>query len=239
MEEFAHLMNALASLAWPAIAIAFLFILASPIKDLIQSREFNVEVAGFKVSVGSSLEKLNAELADIKSKLAQLEMSNKDDSAPATGASTTEAQNETQAEASKPTLRSNRVLWVDDKPEGNAFAIAQFRSIGLRVDLAKSTAEGMRMFEEADPPYDLILSDIGRTEDGRYERTAGLNLLTQIRNVQGDIPVLFFTTRRTAQLGPIRQAVEADKNTYTTVSATELFVLINRALARNPGSKIG
>src|SRR5262249_25165137 len=101
----------------------------------------------------------------------------------------------------------------------------------------RSTAEGMRMFEDADPHYDIVLSDIGRTEDGKYERKAGLDFLKEIRASQSDIPVLFFTTERTARLRPIREAVDADKNAYATGSTTELFVQINKALARQAGSR--
>jgi CheY-like chemotaxis protein len=141
---------------------------------------------------------------------------------------------ETEAEpkGSKISHRGNKILWVDDKPESNAFEIAQLRSLGLEVDLARSTAEGMRKFEQAARSYDLVLSDIGRTEDGQYERKAGLELLKQIRSAQSDVPVLFFTTSRTAELKPIREAVESDKYARVTGSTTELFDMIHEALAK-------
>jgi CheY-like chemotaxis protein len=242
MEEFAHLINALVGLAWPAIAAVILYGLGPPIKSMIQSpefkamirsREMTVQVAGFKVSVGSSIEELNRELAGIKAKLSQLESGGKE-MAFSTIAAASGSEND--AEPNRSQSSPTRILWVDDKPEGNAFAIDQLRSIGLEVDLAETTAEGMRKIDEADPPYNLVLSDIGRTEEGNYERFAGLSLLKQVRSVQSDLPVLFFTTSRTERLKPVRDVVDSDKNAYVTSSTTKLFDLINKALKKTSGT---
>jgi len=239
MEALAHLINAVAALVWPAIAAALLYALASPIKALIQSREFTVQVAGIKLTVGFSIEELNREIAQIKTKLSELEPGGKDMafSTIAAEAARSGSNGEAEPESSKPSRLGNRILWVDDKPETIALSIAQLRSIGLEVELASSTAEAMRKVEEANPPYDLVLSDIGRYEDGKSVPKAGLVLLKQIRSLHGDLPVLFFSTARTIGLRPIREAIDADKNVYGTGSTTELFDLINRVLTKTSQAK--
>ena len=84
-----------------------------------------------------------------------------------------------------------KLLWVDDKPEGNAFEIAELRSIGMHVDLAKTGQEALQIFSDSEPPCDLLLSDVGRIEDGSYKRLAGLELLQQLRSSGTTVPVLF------------------------------------------------
>lgn len=230
MEQLADLINAVAALSWPALVAAFLYTVASPLKALIESREFNVEVAGFKVSVGSSIQKMNTELAEIKAKLSQLEPASATE--PGFRVPTPPSEGKSAQETSTPARKDTKILWVDDKPQGNALEIGQLKSLGFEIHLAESTADGMRMIEEADPPYDLVLSDIGRTEDGTYQRMAGLELLRQIRSVREELPVLFYTTHRTAQLRPIRDAVDADRNAYATGSTTEVFSLINKVIRK-------
>ncbi len=41
------------------------------------------------------------------------------------------------------TLRGGRVLWIDDHPEHNGSLISLFRSMGMVVNTARSTAEGL------------------------------------------------------------------------------------------------
>jgi CheY-like chemotaxis protein len=64
------------------------------------------------------------------------------------------------------------VLWVDDRPDNNALFIDQLMTAGVRVDTARTTAEGLAFASGRD--YGAVISDMGRREDGSYRTTAGL-----------------------------------------------------------------
>jgi hypothetical protein len=70
--------------------------------------------------------------------------------------------------------RPAAVLWVDDRPENNALFIDQLMTAGVRVDTARTTAEGLVLASGHD--YGAVISDMGRQEDGSYRTTAGLDL---------------------------------------------------------------
>ena len=56
----------------------------------------------------------------------------------------------------------NRVLWVDDRPENNAYERQAFEAIGLRFTLALSTDEAFHQLGQR--KYAAIISDTGRRE---------------------------------------------------------------------------
>jgi CheY-like chemotaxis protein len=80
------------------------------------------------------------------------------------------------------------VLWVDDVPANNAFEQQTLSALGVRMDLAKSTAEAMTMVEQF--AYDLILSDIARDS-----RDAGLVFLRKLREAGYRTEVVFYIGR--------------------------------------------
>lgn len=226
MNEVSQLLTALSNFVWPSIFLLCLFFFGSALKSLIQSREFDIEIGGFKVSVRASIEKLNAEIAEIKSRLTE-PAGAKLDSVGGSEFATSPTHDDLQP--SEPSARGRRILWVDDKPESNAFEIAQLQSVGLQIDTAKTTSEGIKILDRG-PAYDLVISDIGRTENGRYERKAGLDFLSLLRKENDQVPVIFFTTRRTAELTPVKNAISSDPNVYATGSTVELFKLVSEAL---------
>ncbi|RKN08574.1 response regulator [Streptomyces radicis] len=62
-------------------------------------------------------------------------------------------------------LRGGRVLWVDDRPEGNAPLVELFGAVGMTVDVALSMEEAVPRFRRK--PYDVIISDLHRGGDPR------------------------------------------------------------------------
>ncbi|MFJ4846545.1 response regulator [Streptomyces sp. NPDC088733] len=84
-------------------------------------------------------------------------------------------------------LRDGKVLWVDDRPEGNAPLVELFRSIGMQVDLALSTDEAVPLFRRKS--YDVIISNFNRGGD----REAGIKMLRVLEQYDIDVPVLIYT----------------------------------------------
>lgn len=56
-----------------------------------------------------------------------------------------------------------RILWVDDKPESNAFELASLRKL-FTVDVATTTSEALKRLVAED--YEAVISDIVRVEGG-------------------------------------------------------------------------
>jgi CheY-like chemotaxis protein len=79
-----------------------------------------------------------------------------------------------------------RILWVDDTPEGNLPERKVLRSLGIMIDLARTSQEGISALDRAD--YDLIISNMSR------ERHAdeGKRFLTEIRTAGRGEPVVFY-----------------------------------------------
>ena len=53
-----------------------------------------------------------------------------------------------------------RILVVEDEPQVRARLVEQLRSLGYAVDGMPDGAAGITAFEQADPPYDLLLTDM-------------------------------------------------------------------------------
>jgi len=84
-------------------------------------------------------------------------------------------------------LHGAQILWVDDHPENNIYERRVFRSLGIFVDLARSTEEALEMLRQT--RYDAVISDMER--DGI--RDEGLKMLKQMRQHQLMRPVIFYT----------------------------------------------
>lgn len=90
-----------------------------------------------------------------------------------------------------------RILWADDKPDGNLAERRSLTALNVQIDLARSTAEAVAAIENAQ--YALVISDMGRTEDGHYVADAGLNLIAAIRGAEHPPPVLIYSGPRSPE----------------------------------------
>lgn len=77
------------------------------------------------------------------------------------------------------------ILWVDDRPENNAFERKAFEAVGYKFTLALSTDEALERLAQS--KYGAIISDMGRKEGPRE----GYVLLDDLRR-RGDKTPLFF-----------------------------------------------
>lgn len=86
------------------------------------------------------------------------------------------------------------VLWVAERPESHALLVGQLRDNGVRVTIARTTSEAMEQVSRR--PYRLVVSDMGRREDGRYRPDAGVALLGELRDTGIEVPVVVFGEHR-------------------------------------------
>ncbi len=93
-------------------------------------------------------------------------------------------------------MRVGRILWVDDKPDGNALEIQTFDRLGLLVDTVRSNAEAADRLRGRE--YDLIISDIRRESPERH--LAGLDLPREIIPDRNRVPPIIYYTHTVAAL---------------------------------------
>jgi CheY-like chemotaxis protein len=117
------------------------------------------------------------------------------------------------------------VLWVDDQPKNNSYFVQQLTDKGVNVDLALSTSDGLRLFGKK--AYSVIISDMGRTEDGTYKPTAGLELVQQIRAGNKTVPLIIFCSSRGVR-EHTQEAISLGATAITS-SPTEMFGILQTA----------
>ncbi len=83
-------------------------------------------------------------------------------------------------------VRGRRVLWVDDRPSQTFYERLALTQMGLAVDVAVTTREGLTAALQLKP--DVVLSDIER--DGQQD--AGLGFLQALRENGVTAPVIFY-----------------------------------------------
>jgi CheY-like chemotaxis protein len=87
-------------------------------------------------------------------------------------------------------LAGRAILWVDDNPKFNAFETELFTRFGARVTSALTTAEAMDAINSQD--FDLIISDVKRTEDGQENYMAGYELQDKLEDLANKPPLIFY-----------------------------------------------
>lgn len=96
----------------------------------------------------------------------------------------------------KSSLGLPRILWVDDNLTKNAREVSQLRDKGVEVVQALSTAQAMEILNSSNLPFDAVISDKGRREEGEYRANAGITLIKAIRSAGLDTPIFLYTSGR-------------------------------------------
>lgn len=115
-----------------------------------------------------------------------------------------------------PLLRSSRILWVDDNPANNSPEISILQKLGVLIDLAKTNEEARKKMEGA--IYDIVISDIGRNNDGQ----AGLKLLPEIlSSISSPFVIFYVGVRRDTPQGAFGLTIRPDELFNLILDATE------------------
>jgi CheY-like chemotaxis protein len=180
--QIATLLQGLAAVLWPLVALVVVYRFSPAILDIIQSarsRKFTLKIGGQELSMEEATRLQGSLIADL-----QLEVGHVKESLGHSNSVTTEpARTEASTERA--------VLWVDDQPKNNSYFVDQLTRGGIRVDYAVSTAEGLELFSKKS--YRAVISDLGRLEHGHYSPDAGLGLLRAIKQQNPQAPFAFFT----------------------------------------------
>ena len=209
MGEATELIKAITGLAWPIIVGLVIWRLFPSIKQIVESRGFTVKVGNAELTVQQISEKLLETTANLQGKLAT--MSTVDE----------RSGNRLAAEPGERKLR--KVLWVDDHPENNVYEVAQLERLGVQVDQAASTIEGVAALLYAEPAYNAVISDLSRREGRNQNPEAGLDLIRQVRAQGSDVPVFIYASTRGVRK---RAEVESVGGNGVARTSTELFAFL-------------
>jgi CheY-like chemotaxis protein len=124
-----------------------------------------------------------------------------------------------------------RVLWVDDKPEGNRHELAALAKLQIEVVTVHSTDEAMARLDTDEEGFDLVLSDWSRPEALEGAPSAGLKLLRALAARPRRLPVIvyhgeFDANRRAARRDTLLRAGGFGE----AVTPGELLALVRTAL---------
>jgi CheY-like chemotaxis protein len=217
----ADTLTAVSHFLWPVVAVAVIWRLLPAIKDVIESRGFSVKVGSTEITVQAASDQLHDQVADLQRKVTQLA-----DSAPATATERGAAIPGVE-DASAPKKLIARLLWVDDKPENNAYLMTTIRGLDVDVVTARSTQEGVGVFCQAQPPFDAVVTDAVRVEDGTVRSDAGVELISQLRTLDPDVPVFVYASP--AAVRAVREQARAAGAGAVTASPTELLSALEHA----------
>jgi len=221
----AEILQGAAALLWPLIAIILIVILIALFRPNIAAIIKSAETRKVTLKIGNqelTLEEADKQqrnlIADIQSQVVELRRNIE-------GITGTIPALPESAKAERSAQRV-AILWVDDNPKNNGYLVQQFLDMGLTVDLALSTSDGLKRFDEGQ--YEVVISDMGRREEGSYKGTAGLSLLKEIRAINPDVPFIIFSTSTVVR--EYRSKAIAAGATSITSSPTELFGILQREL---------
>ncbi|MFB9312059.1 response regulator [Nocardioides plantarum] len=93
------------------------------------------------------------------------------------------------------------ILWVDDFPQNNHALVRALRALDIDVHAVTSTSAAIAALRRRN--YALVITDLGRIEDGVDNPRAGLDLLLRMRELPIATPVIVFA-------GPRAVAMESE-----------------------------
>ncbi len=222
MSDFAKILEGISAFLWPCIVILLIFLFKPAFTALIESaksRRFSLKIGGQEITMEEANEQQRILISDLQAQVLEIQRKIKN---------TTQSE-ETQI-LTKVNIVENRaiILWVDDQPKNNSYCMQQLSEKGFYIDLALSTSEALRRFDQE--KYSIIISDMGRKEEGSYRHTAGLELLKNIRKQSFDIPFIIFCSTR--KLKEYSSEANAMGVTAVTSSPTKLLGLLQDELEK-------
>src|SRR4051812_17808672 len=82
------------------------------------------------------------------------------------------------------------VLWVDDRPANNLFEVGKLREAGAAVTEVTTTRHAIRALREKN--FDVVITDMQRTENGRNKPEAGIELIKWMSKAHPEVPVYVY-----------------------------------------------
>lgn len=213
----ADTIKAIAELAWPILAAIILLALLPTIRRVAQSRSVSIKYGQMELSVQDASDQTRKQLEDLQTQVRALQE--------AVGPSASPADRPQLAASAPPRIRT--ILWVDDKPQGNAHEIAKLQGDGWEISTAKSTDEALDLLGARTNHPTAIISDMARREGFTYRHAAGLDLIREVRARQVKSPIYVYTVSNVDEYKP--KVLELGGNGITS-SPIELFRMLEHTV---------
>ena len=110
-----------------------------------------------------------------------------------------------------------RIVWVDDHPENNTPVVELLRRFGASVETPRSNNEALALLRAS--RYDVVISDVGRDNEGPRSDLKGLELAEQVYTNWG-LRILLFT----AQFDPATLPGVSNEERLALVQLCEKYV---------------
>lgn len=124
-----------------------------------------------------------------------------------------------------------RVLWVDNKPEGNRHEIAALAKLQIEVVTVRSTEEALARLDTDTEGFDLVLSDWDRPEALDGTASAGLKLLRALASRPRHLPLIVYHSEFNEARRALRRDTLLRAGAYgEAISPGELLTLVKTAL---------
>jgi len=202
MEKTADLLGGVAAVMWPVVFLIVVFKFSGPVRDLLSSigkRKVSVKVGGTELTLAEFTEQQQVRINEIEAYMVGMA---DQVSFPVSPDDEGETSNLQQSSPEKyrvgslfvPAFASvnpvQHILWVDGDPVGNAMVRARFSALGINVDTVLSTENALRKLKTQ--RYDLVISDMGRSESGQHNEKAGVDLVREIRRYDSNLPLFVY-----------------------------------------------
>ncbi|GAA4560776.1 response regulator [Pseudonocardia xishanensis] len=214
MEIATLVVQALGTLAWPAVVAFVVWTFRGPIGTLLTSGTVSVKAGGVEISTAARAAAAGA-----------LQNAAADKSTPLDALA---AGSRVEAGAAAVTARSSppRVLWVDDQPARNGHERETLIRLGMLLEQATSTEQAVQAVMRS-APFDVIVSDMSRADDP----AAGYDLLERLRGAGVRTPFVVYSS----SADPAHDAEAISRGAMgSTNDPAELLDLIVEALRRQP-----
>ena len=221
--SFSDVMDSLTGLVWFLLVVFVVWKLLPTIRTIVASRGFTIKAGGAEISVQQASDTLAHGVEDLREQLTALKAQVEAGTAvPAEAVAGTVAAS--PIAAGVPQLR--RVLWIDDHPDNNVYEIQALQRKDVTVDQVRSTTDGLNAVLHATLPYDVVITDIGRKENGEDHPQAGLEFIRRMREEDSKTPIFVYASA--AAVGRLSDEITAAGASGATSSATELLAMLGR-----------
>ncbi len=209
---------ALSNFAWPIALTIIALLFRKLLAQLLRREALTIKVAGMELSVQDVAEQTGKGMSDLQERVAILEQN---------------FSNGGKANAKSFSSANTSVLWVDDYPSNNAFIIEKLENEGIRVrkELSTDAAIGALGNDE----FQMIISDLGRVENGQDNPFAGLEFARALRASGHNAPLLIFAGQR--GLENRDKLLTAGANQVTS-SPIDVFKFVEQYAAVEPDGSI-
>jgi CheY-like chemotaxis protein len=216
----ADTVKAFAALAWPVLAAVILLALLPTIKAIARSRPFKIKFGDIELSVEDASEQLRKQVDDLQTQVSGLLARE----GPLPAGPAPEAR-----PAMLAPLTEKRILWVDDRPDNNAYEIAKLQKDGYDIQRVVSTEAALDVLRSLSGAPEVIISDMGRREGLLHRKTAGLELIREVRSMGSKTPIFIYSSAGAP--GEYSDQVRSAGGDGITSSPIVLFRLIETATA--------